>query len=813
MKMKSVLSLLLLCAVLNSGHAQNLFHAIGPEGIDAMAIYVFPNTQDSILVGAPYAVYVVYPDTKEMFSFHPLPASYITEIVRDPLLKNRFYCGSDLGLLVSNDGGMNWKYLFRTRNGLLWAIAINPFDSSELYVGFYRSSGGVFGNPGIYKSTDGGSTWKAINNGLTNLDITDIKVNPANPSIVYAATYGGGIFKTTSKGKLGWSCLSDSLREKHIVQMEFSNINPNIIYVGTRTGIFKSMDGGKSWLDINSVIFKDLFVHSLLVSPTGDTLLIGTDNGLYRSSDAGGQWTEVDANLDIKATKTIAGGYAEKVFCGTPEGIYRSEDWGNTWTKVPVKIRAIAVNDVAFDTTVTPTGILLGTDGAGIYLSTNEGRAWDHLKISEGFNRVINCVVSDSTIVANLSISDSSRRIRNRLYKKMRWEDYWNDISINLPENDFVSSVAINPKDEKMLFAGSYHSLIYKSIDGGLTWEQKSRGISNGELYFTILKIFTGNPNIIFASTIYRNEGYSAFYRSDDGGESWKPHYAGLPVHFLARNLVINPRTADSLYLAMGYDLIYSSFNGGLTWHLSNTGIAPGAIVNGAASPNSSTLLETCTSSRALFDELTTTYLSNQNEPLKKIYKTKEDTVEKAVSSITINLKRPNILYTWVDQIHDIARQETHSSYIYRSTDGGLTWQKIMRAPDWQYHPKIHLDPNNPNKLYVFNATGLYSYDLTQLSVQTKNRKNIPKKYRLFQNYPNPFNPTTIIRYRLPEAAHVTLAIYNLQGRLVETLVNGEKEAGSYSVQWHAESLPSGVYFYQIQTGQFTATKKLLLLK
>ncbi len=96
---------------------------------------------------------------------------------------------------------------------------------------------------------------------------------------------------------------------------------------------------------------------------------------------------------------------------------------------------------------------------------------------------------------------------------------------------------------------------------------------------------------------------------------------------------------------------------------------------------------------------------------------------------------------------------------------------------------------------------------------RAEGKLSFPINFALFANYPNPFNPTTIIRYRLPEAAHVTLAIYNLQGRLVETLVNGEKEAGSYSVQWHAESLPSGVYFYRIQTGQFTATKKLLLLK
>ncbi len=88
-----------------------------------------------------------------------------------------------------------------------------------------------------------------------------------------------------------------------------------------------------------------------------------------------------------------------------------------------------------------------------------------------------------------------------------------------------------------------------------------------------------------------------------------------------------------------------------------------------------------------------------------------------------------------------------------------------------------------------------------------------PKKLELFQNYPNPFNPNTTIRYQLPKAEHVAVGIYDLQGRLVETLVDGEKAAGRYSVTWHAVNQPSGVYFYRIRAGQFTATKKLLLVK
>lgn len=88
----------------------------------------------------------------------------------------------------------------------------------------------------------------------------------------------------------------------------------------------------------------------------------------------------------------------------------------------------------------------------------------------------------------------------------------------------------------------------------------------------------------------------------------------------------------------------------------------------------------------------------------------------------------------------------------------------------------------------------------------------IPTEYALSQNYPNPFNPSTTIRYALPRASHVVLKVFNMLGEEVATLVGEEKDAGFYQVNWTPQ-LPSGVYFYRLQAGDFAATKKLLLLK
>lgn len=85
--------------------------------------------------------------------------------------------------------------------------------------------------------------------------------------------------------------------------------------------------------------------------------------------------------------------------------------------------------------------------------------------------------------------------------------------------------------------------------------------------------------------------------------------------------------------------------------------------------------------------------------------------------------------------------------------------------------------------------------------------------YYLYQNYPNPFNPTTSIQFAISSRQFVTLKVYDLLGRKVETLVNEEKPAGTYEVEFNAESFSSGIYFYELKAGSFTETKKMVLLR
>ena len=120
------------------------------------------------------------------------------------------------------------------------------------------------------------------------------------------------------------------------------------------------------------------------------------------------------------------------------------------------------------------------------------------------------------------------------------------------------------------------------------------------------------------------------------------------------------------------------------------------------------------------------------------------------------------------------------------------------------------VDTTAPNNGIIF--TEGVSWRSTGI-VGIENEDQIPTEYSLSQNYPNPFNPSTTINFTLPSSEFVTLKIYDLLGREVAALVNEEKSAGSYDINFNAFQLSSGIYFYNLQAGSYTEMKKLTLIK
>jgi len=119
-------------------------------------------------------------------------------------------------------------------------------------------------------------------------------------------------------------------------------------------------------------------------------------------------------------------------------------------------------------------------------------------------------------------------------------------------------------------------------------------------------------------------------------------------------------------------------------------------------------------------------------------------------------------------------------------------------------------DKATTGSMYVDRIRVIYP---TWTSVEDDPSIIIPSGYKLYQNYPNPFNPNTTISYDIPGSAHVSADIYDLFGNKVVNLFSGYQEAGTYSLNFSADQLTSGVYFYRLKADNWVDTKKMLIIK
>jgi hypothetical protein len=149
----------------------------------------------------------------------------------------------------------------------------------------------------------------------------------------------------------------------------------------------------------------------------------------------------------------------------------------------------------------------------------------------------------------------------------------------------------------------------------------------------------------------------------------------------------------------------------------------------------------------------------------------------------------------WAQRLYDPAIQSIGESFTLDNLvpSSGIYWQMKLISNLW-CDPSLRLQ-----------------YDIT-VDVEDIHPE-VPTNFTLHQNYPNPFNPSTKIKYQIAEHSFVSLKVYDVLGSEVAKIVNEEKPAGIYEVEWNASGFSSGIYFYQLKTGNFVETKKMLLLK
>src|SRR6476619_372450 len=286
-----------------------------------------------------------------------------------------FYYGSTGGgVWKTTDGGINWESVSDNSvfgTGSVGAIAVADSDPNTVYVGMGESPirGNVSHGDGVYKSTDGGKTWKRI--GLEDTrQIPRIRIHPKNPDIVYVAALGHvwgpndqrGVFRSKDGGKT-WEKILSRGNKAGTIDLILDPSNPNILYAGfwevyrkpwtlesggPGSGIFKSTDGGDTWTELtrnNGLPKGTIGIVGITVSPANPeriwAIVEAEDGGVFRSDNGGRTWTKTNEQRNLRQrawyyTRIYADPKnAESVYV-LNTGFYRSNDGGSTYTGISV---------------------------------------------------------------------------------------------------------------------------------------------------------------------------------------------------------------------------------------------------------------------------------------------------------------------------------------------------------------------------------------------------------------------------------------------------------------------------------------------
>jgi uncharacterized repeat protein (TIGR01451 family) len=390
----------------------------------------------------------------------------------------------------------------------------------------------------IFKTTNAAADWTMSDSGLLAGSVLDLVFNPANPSIMYAAT-DIGIYKTTDAG-LNWNALGGQ-PTLPINKLAIDPSNPNIIYVAGLTGMSKSIDGGNSFTAINNGL-NTLFARAVAIDPVTPTTLYASSisNIVYKSIDGGANWTESFIN-------TV-----------------------NT------------VNGLLIDPN-TPATIYAATN-RGVFKSTNSAVSWASSNTGFPFSSIaINSLAIDQ--INNLLYAATSN---SGIFKSVNAGGNWTNISSSLPPFS-VSLVTPDPSNASIIYAVS-NSVVFKTVDAGVTWTQSNNGIPNtgasalllspvqpGTLYLAsssatdafVTKLSTGGASQIYSTYLGGSIGDAGNGIAIDSSGNAYVVGTTSSTNFPTANAIQPARDPNSLDAfvtklnASGSALVYSTFLGG----------------------------------------------------------------------------------------------------------------------------------------------------------------------------------------------------------------------------------------------------------
>jgi len=295
----------------------------------------------------------------------------VQAIALHPVDPDITYLGSRSGFSRTSMGGSGRSYrgleTYSPR-----AIVVSQHNHELLYTGTYEM--------GVYRSDDGAETWKAVNEGLSDLRIRALAIDPQDDQIVYAGTEGTGVFKTVNGGQ-SWTEVNRGLIDKVIRALVIDPENPQTVYAGTWHGVYKTTDGARNWQADPEGLY-DVDVRALAMDPTDpDILYAGTEpRGVFRSLDGGRSWTPgaepLQEHIDAIA---IDPANPSHIYVGTRAGVFVSKDKGDTFESAGLRWSNRTWSLVFDPKTDPPTLYYGGISFAGAFKTTNGGKWWEKI--------------------------------------------------------------------------------------------------------------------------------------------------------------------------------------------------------------------------------------------------------------------------------------------------------------------------------------------------------------------------------------------------------------------------------------------------
>jgi len=376
---------------------------------------------------------------------------------------------------------------------------------------------------------------------------------------------------------------------------------------------------------------------------------------------------------------------------------------------------------------------------------------------------------------------------------------------------------------------------IFRSTDGGYVWTEVSTAGIPHELYC----IASLNENIAFAGEGVVS-GNAKLFKTTDGGANWSVVLQNGGNSGFFTGIAFTKARSNIFGLAIA-EKIYRTSNSGVNW------IELNAAVQGVSNAQNSLFI---------IDNIF--YGFGLNNGAARIRLTTNNAVSWTTHVLSVSGNYTSAIGFHSNKMLGIAATSTSMPYVSLTSDGGLTWNSVDIGPGLTGNCYVNWIPDGP-VIYIMgenggikrstnnglnwytmstdSVTNLKHFDFVQytnivygwavssdgkviklidtLAVLTGVNSNntIPHKFSLEQNYPNPFNPSTEIEFSTQKESLVKLLVYDVLGREIDLLVNENKKAGKYKIIFDGSDYNSGVYFYKLQAGEYTETRKMILLK